>query len=581
MPGEEEYRVWLEQIEARVQALNVKAASAGVALETVLSEMLSLVTSGETRLVFAGHFKAGKSTLLNAALGRPLLPTDALPETGAACVLRAGDQDSALIVTADARQVLPCTTEAIKHAIALLSATGERRTEVGMIDSIEIQLAHSLLPPGVCWIDTPGINDSTAMDARAVASARAGDVLLWVLNSKQFLAEVEAAFLADHIAAKGPGSVVFVLNVFLDQDDLPAWQAYRQRQVPRLRAKFADVAPKIGLDPASPPPMVPISARAVGSLAPNGDAGPALSADSDFGASELRTLLAQLACSAQPRIRHTRCLHAATVLKGIAADMTQRSEVESVRLKKAQTAWKSRSRKLENQSKTYAKTVTESVDTCLAALQTELETLRTSLTAAPGVASHSHDTPETTGQRLNAALAAASEAPTEALLRAAAFTLRQTDCKPLKKAQQAQIRKQMAAKPVCFEVPAAQIDRADVLKGAGVGAVAVGMVPGIGHLLGGLIGAGVGYLKARGEAEHRHVEMLTAQLDAAILEAVEALPVRRKTLIACLLKWGIALKPLPDAPDLRPLDALCSRRNGLRQLAEEASRFADEALSEI
>lgn len=577
MAGETEFRAWVEQLETRLWA-----DTAGGALEPKLREPIAILKASETRLVFAGHFKSGKSTLLNAALGRALLPTYSLPETGAACLLRAGDQDEAFLCTGDTREALPCTTEGIEAAIALLSPTGERRVEVGAIDRIEIRLAHSLLPAGVCWIDTPGINDSLAMDARATSSARGSDLLFWVLNSKQILAEVESAFLAEHIAANGPGSVVFLLNVFLEQDDLPTWQAYCQRQVPRLCAKVVEVAPQIGFDPSYPPQIVPVSARAVGTQRrPENVAEGSLSLapGSDFGAAEMQALLSPTASSTQARIRHTRCLRASAVLSGLAAEMTLRCERAKKSLEKEQAAWKTQNRKVEAQRRAYATAVTNSVNACLADFEADMEILCASLKA--NLAAHAHETPDAFNQRFNGGLTAAVEARAEALLAAGTAALRKADCRPLKKAQQNQIRKILAATPVCFEVAPAHVNREEILTSAGVGAVAAGIIPGLGHLVGGLIGAGVGYLKARSDAEYRHTAILTTHIDEATSEAVASLQSRRKALTNYLLKWGCPRQPVPDAPETTQLQTLSGLRDELKQFAREAGHFADEALLEI
>jgi hypothetical protein len=212
-------------------------------------------------------------------------------------------------------------------------------------------------------------------------------------------------------------------------------------------------------------------------------------------------------------------------------------------------------------------------------LETELETLRASLTA--GLAVHAHETPDATNQRLNAALDALAEAQAETLKTTIAGALRAADCHPLKKAQQDQIRKMLAIKPVCIDVAAAQIDQGDVLASAGVGAVAAGIIPGLGHLVGGLIGAGVGYFKARSEAEHRHTALMAAQIGEAIAEIVEALPARRKALTAYLIKWGRPRQTLPDAPDATLLPALSALRSDLQQIAGEMTLRAEKALSEI
>jgi hypothetical protein len=562
----------------RFQALLVRAEAVDVALKPQLSAALSILMSREIRMVFAGHFKSGKSTLLNAALGRPLLPTYSLPETGAACVLRAGEDDAVVVCIGEDRQALPCTTEALESAMALLSATGERRAEVGAIDSVEIRLTGSLPPPGVCWIDTPGINDTIAMDRRATEAARASDLLCWVLNSKQILAEVESAFLADHLAANGPGSVVFLLNVFLEQDDAATWQAYHARQIPRLCAKVADHAPEIGFHPAAPPPIVPVSARAVGTRERQEPREPDTTEAVDFGAAAMRGLLSLSGASAQARVRHTRCCRAAARIDTLAADLSRRWEVEKRRSDTAQAAWKALSRKREKLNKAYAAAVAAAVAACLTGFETDVETLRVALIA--GVAANSHETPETLNQRINAALTAAAAAQADALLAALSDALQEAECLALKKAQQNQVRKLLTVEPICLEVPAAAIDNDGILASAGVGAVAAGIIPGLGHLVGGLIGAGVGYLKARSEAEHRHTAQWTTLVTEALTDAAERLASRRAALSAYLLKWGRPRQPLPAAPDTTTLHALTALRDTLTQTARELHASADEALLE-
>src|SRR6185436_21128476 len=113
---------------------------------------------------FGGVFKAGKSTMIKAALGRGILPVDDVPETGAICCLLAGEQDSAAVVERGARRSIPCTTEAIRAEITLLSDLGERRGEVAAIERAEIVLKDCIIPRDACWVDSPGYNDTAEMD---------------------------------------------------------------------------------------------------------------------------------------------------------------------------------------------------------------------------------------------------------------------------------------------------------------------------------------------------------------------------------------------------------------------------------
>src|SRR4051794_22014348 len=91
--SESAFQTWIGSIAAIVAALDVEAPAHGRSIRTVHERLNRPMAT----LTFGGRFKAGKSTLLNAALRRPLLPTRDLPETGSNCHLSAGARDTAVI----------------------------------------------------------------------------------------------------------------------------------------------------------------------------------------------------------------------------------------------------------------------------------------------------------------------------------------------------------------------------------------------------------------------------------------------------------------------------------------------------
>lgn len=59
---------------------------------------------GRFNLVVLGEFKRGKSSLINALIGRPLLPTGVLPLTSVVTILRGGPEERLLVRFEDGRR---------------------------------------------------------------------------------------------------------------------------------------------------------------------------------------------------------------------------------------------------------------------------------------------------------------------------------------------------------------------------------------------------------------------------------------------------------------------------------------------
>lgn len=224
-----------------------------------LPRTLSILRRRTAQVCFGGHYNAGKSTLLNMLLRREVLPTGALPETGAAALITAGTADRIQIDGSDSAVV--CEPEALAKLGSIYDEAGERRPITAIPERIDIALADAPIPEGAVWIDAPGHNDDPALSARLMRLAVDSDVLVWVFNGRQQLAEPEVEFLRDFIDRRGTASLAFVVNVFLPTDDAAAWQCFLQREWPVHQRRLADRRVELGLT-FEEPPCFPVSARA-------------------------------------------------------------------------------------------------------------------------------------------------------------------------------------------------------------------------------------------------------------------------------------------------------------------------------
>ena len=227
-------------------------------------------------VTFGGHFSSGKSTVINALIGRPLLPTSDYPETGVPCTVTVGKADHAMVVRCDGTEVLGVHADAIAHVVSLIDGAGSYRDGLGAVSRVDITLGSGLLPAGVSFIDSPGINDTATMTERAAATAADADVIMWVVNSRQALSETEQAFLDEHAAT---GCVILVVNAFLTEDTSERWSWFLRERAPLARTRIMDA---LGDRPGGCPPVMFMSARG------------AISAPLAFGAAEVRDWVATL-----------------------------------------------------------------------------------------------------------------------------------------------------------------------------------------------------------------------------------------------------------------------------------------------
>src|ERR1051325_5594490 len=282
------------------------------------------VVENNITIVFGGHWNAGKSTLVNALLERDLLPVSDRTETGVACRIRAGAADEAIVRRKDLSIAIPCMKQAIADEVSITGGGREPRTKIEAVEILDLTLARASLPPNVCWIDTPGLNDASDADERLRREADRADQLLWVINPDQPLSEVEQRFLADHTSRHGADSVSLIINVRTRTDPKLDWHRFDDEGWPALRKKIDRFWSDVGAPAAARPPQFIVSGAHL---------------LDHFGAATLRAFL----CGADGRL-------AARVMSGriralLAATAKASSEMR-LRAERRRTAQVDRERKL-------------------------------------------------------------------------------------------------------------------------------------------------------------------------------------------------------------------------------------------
>ena len=155
-----------------------------------------MVKLAEDRFVLAvvGQFKRGKSSLMNAIIGRELLPTGVLPVTSAVTILRFGTHE---------RLVIPRPSRLFSEE-APVSSLPEYVTQEGnpgnqkQINGVYVELPLPFLRRGVEFVDTPGVGSAIdANTATTMAFLPQCDAAIFVTSVDTPMTAVETAFLAD------------------------------------------------------------------------------------------------------------------------------------------------------------------------------------------------------------------------------------------------------------------------------------------------------------------------------------------------------------------------------------------------
>jgi ribosome biogenesis GTPase A len=155
-----------------------------------------LVDLAEDRfnLAVVGQFKRGKSSLMNAVIGRDLLPTGLLPLTSAITTLRYGPQEKVVL----RRKGWVLESEVPLSELAdYVTERGNPGNAKGVIEA-RVELPVGFLRRGLHFVDTPGIGSSrTENTATTYEFLPKADAVIFVTSVEAPLSEAEEGFLRD------------------------------------------------------------------------------------------------------------------------------------------------------------------------------------------------------------------------------------------------------------------------------------------------------------------------------------------------------------------------------------------------
>jgi hypothetical protein len=221
------------QLAADLQTLGLEARRLGLAdLEAEAQALRARVEDRRFTVAVVGDFRRGKSTFLNALIGRAVLPSDIAPTTATVNRITYGVRPSAELRFRDGRPPESIPIEALAEHVTKLTDTAAGRAAA--IREAVVTCPVRFCRNDVDLLDTPGLGDEATMTEVTLRQLPMVDAAILVIMADSPFSETEAEFL-DRLYAEGVTELLFVVSA-LDRIRRPA---DRVRVLDNIRERIA------------------------------------------------------------------------------------------------------------------------------------------------------------------------------------------------------------------------------------------------------------------------------------------------------------------------------------------------------
>jgi GTPase SAR1 family protein len=177
-------------------------------------EVLKRVETKCFTIAVVGEFKRGKSTFINALLGREILPANVLPTTATLNRITYGSPPRVSIHykprDGEAGRVEEIAIDQLETYVTKL--TPESTHNAAQIEEAVIHYPTDYCRNNVDIIDTPGLNDDDTMTGVTLSVIPKVDAAILVIMPEAPFAGTEGDFLTRHLLLQDLGRVMFVVT---------------------------------------------------------------------------------------------------------------------------------------------------------------------------------------------------------------------------------------------------------------------------------------------------------------------------------------------------------------------------------
>lgn len=172
------------------------------------------IRQGLFSIVVIGKFKNGKSTLINALLGREVVRARAIPTTAVITVLVQGERSDVAIYKRNSSTPYYVTWQQFidQYSLSNEDIDPSQVDRFAEIDYAQIEAQHPLIAQGIKLVDSPGISEDASRLATTKRFMREAQAAIFVLDANKLLGEEEHMFIREQLGEGRLDHVFFVVN---------------------------------------------------------------------------------------------------------------------------------------------------------------------------------------------------------------------------------------------------------------------------------------------------------------------------------------------------------------------------------
>ncbi len=197
-----------------------------------IDEQQQRITTRKFRVAVLGEFRRGKSSFINALLGREVLPADALPTTATINRVTYGDHPRVTLRFKDGREET-VAIDALADYVTKLNPGAEQNASE--IDEAVVEYPSMFCRNNVDLIDTPGLNDDEQMNTVTISRVDQVDLAIVAISVEYPLSQTEAMLLTQLLETPHICRIIVVVTMMDKRKP-----AERERMLTFLRERIAE-----------------------------------------------------------------------------------------------------------------------------------------------------------------------------------------------------------------------------------------------------------------------------------------------------------------------------------------------------
>ncbi len=200
------------------QMNNIKIKLPTTELERIINNLneYRTISDNPLKVVCMGEVKAGKSTFINAVIGREISRVDVLEATAIVIEIGYGKEEKGKIYTKDNKNM----SGSLEEILDVLSVMKDNKEFNNNVERVELKVAASKLRD-IRIVDTPGVATLTESNENTTNEyIKNADVILWILNGN-YLGQTDINERIKEIRKMGK-DVIAIINRIDEVDEEPA-----------------------------------------------------------------------------------------------------------------------------------------------------------------------------------------------------------------------------------------------------------------------------------------------------------------------------------------------------------------------